>query len=55
MQSIISLKTLKHRTVLKKTLVLSIVCSRCENKNEKIFKENESIEILQIFGLIKNI
>ena len=40
---------------LEKTLVLSIICSNCENEDEKIFKEKESIEILKIFGLINNI
>ena len=40
--------------ILEKTLVLSIISSRCKNKNRKIFKE-ESIEILKILGLIENI
>ena len=40
---------------LKKTLVLSIVCSKCNNEDEKIFKEEESIEILKILFLIENI
>ena len=38
-----------------KTLVLSIICCKCKNKYEKIFKEKESIEILKILGLINNI
>ena len=38
-----------------KTLVLSIICSKCENEDEKIFKEEESIEILKVLSLIKNI
>ena len=50
-----NLKTLKYRTFSKKTLVLSIICSKCENDNEKIFKEEEPIEILKILGLIKYI
>ena len=41
--------------LLEKTLVLSIICSKCKNENEKIFKEEESIEILKILGLIENI
>ena len=41
--------------LLEKTLVLSIICSKCENEDEKIFKEEESIEILKILGLINNI
>ena len=35
-------------------LVLSIICSNCENEDQKIFKEEESIEILKILVLIKN-
>ena len=33
-----------HKTscVLVKTLILSIICSKCKNKNEKIFKKEES-------------
>ena len=38
-----------------KTLVLSIICSKCKNEDEKLFKEEESIEILKILGLIENI
>ena len=41
--------------LLEKTLVLSIICSKCKSKDEKIFKEKESIEILKILGLIDNI
>ena len=41
--------------LLEKTLVLSIICSRCKNEDEKIFKEQESIKILKIPGLIDNI
>ena len=40
---------------LEKTLVLSIICSKCKNEDEKIFNEEESIKILKIFGLINNI
>ena len=38
-----------------KTLVLSVICSKCENENKKIFEEKKSIEILTILGLIENI
>ena len=38
-----------------KTLVLSIICSKCKNEDEKIVKEEESIEILKFLGLIENI
>ena len=38
-----------------KTLVLSTICSKYKNEDEKIFKEEESIEILKILRLIENI
>ena len=41
--------------LLEKKLVLSIICSKCKNEDEKLFKEEESIEILKILGLIENI
>ena len=41
--------------LLEKTLVLSIICSKCKNEDEKSFKEEQSIEILKIVGLIENI
>ena len=41
--------------LLEKTLVLSIICSKCKNEDEKLFKEEESIEILKIIRLIENI
>ena len=40
--------------LLEKTLVLSIISSKCKNEDEKLFKEEESIEILKLFGLIEN-
>ena len=40
---------------LEKTLVLSIICSKCKNKDENIFKEEDSIAILKILGLTENI
>ena len=39
---------------LEKRLVLSIICSKCKNEDEKLFKEVESIEISKILGLIEN-
>ena len=48
------LKDPKIPYILEKTSVLSIICSECENKDDKRFKEEESIEILKILGLIKN-
>ena len=41
-------KKLKTSYILEKMLVLSIICSNCMNKDEKIFKEEESHEILKI-------
>ena len=41
--------------LLEKTLVLSIICSKCKNEDEKTFKEEESIKISKIIGLINNI
>ena len=40
---------------LEKTLVLSIICSKGMNKDEKILKEEELIKILKMFRLIENI
>ena len=40
--------------LLQKILVLPIICSKCKNEDEKIFKEEESTEILKILGLIEN-
>ena len=37
--------------IIEKTLFLSIICSECENEDEKIFKE-ESTEILEMLDLI---
>ena len=51
----IKLEKPKISYLLEKTLVLSIICSKCKNEDEKIFKEEESIEILKILGLIENI
>ena len=41
--------------IFKKTVALSIICSKCENEDEKLFKEENSIEILKILNLIKNL
>ena len=45
----------KKSYISEKALVLSIICSKCKNEDEKLFKEEESIEILKILGLIENI
>ena len=38
--------------LLEKTLVLNIIWSKAKNEEEKIFKDEESIEILKILRLI---
>ena len=40
-----NLKSLKCHVFFRKTLFLSIICSKCDKKDEKIFKEKESINI----------
>ena len=44
-------KQKKHHVFLS----VSIIYSKCGYEHEKIFKEEESIEILKIIGLINNI
>ena len=44
----------KNRYILEKA-VFSIICNKCQNKDEKICKEEESIGILIILGFIENI
>ena len=46
---------LKISYLLEKTLVLSIICSKCKNEDEKIFNKENSIEILKILSLIENV
>ena len=36
-------KNPKISYIFEKTLVLSIICSKCGNDDEKIFKEEESV------------
>ena len=47
-------KNPKISYIFGKTLVVSIICRKCENEDENIFKE-ESIKILKILGLFKNL
>ena len=47
-----NLKKLNYQILFKKTLCLSIVYSKCGHKYERIFKEEESIEILKIIDII---
>ena len=35
-----------------KTLLLSSTCNKCGSKDEKIFKEEELIEMLKVLGFI---
>ena len=44
----------KTSYLFEKTLVLSIICSKCKTEDEKISKE-ESIKILKILALINNV
>ena len=41
--------------VFGRIVILPIICGKCQNEDEKIFKEQESIEILKILDLIENI
>ena len=41
--------------IIGKTLVLSIICDKCGSKDENIFNEKESTEILKIIGFINSI
>ena len=41
--------------IFEEILVLSIICSACDNEDEKIFKEEESIKVLRTLGLVKNV
>ena len=47
-------KSQKISYLFEKTLFLSIIWSKCGNEDEKIFKEEETIEI-RILDLFKNI
>ena len=48
-------KNPKISYIFERTLVLSNICSNCKNESEKTSTEEESIEILKILGLFKNI
>ena len=47
-------ENLKVVYLFEKTLVLSIISSKCKNKDKKIFKAEESIETLNIIGLLQS-
>ena len=46
-------KNSKMSYILGKTLVLSIIYSKCGNEDEKIFKEEGSIQILELLIYLK--
>ena len=48
-----NLKPLKYHTSSKKTLVPSTIGSKCRNEDQKLFTEEESIEILKDLDLFK--
>ena len=48
-------KNPKISYIFARTLDFSIICSKCENEDEKVSKEKKSIEIIKILGLIKNV
>ena len=41
--------------IFEKTLILSIICSKCKNEDEKVFKQEEWIWILEVLDLIEKI
>ena len=45
----------KSSYLLEKTSLLSNICSKSKSEDEKLFKEEESVEILKIFGFFENI
>ena len=53
--SIENLKTIEYHLFLKKQLVISVICSKCDNEDEKNIWKGESIEISKNSDLIKNI
>ena len=48
-------KNTKISYIFEKTLLFSIICSKFGSKDEKVFKEEESIEILKSLDLINDI
>ena len=62
MRRIYYIKCKKYKKIIKpkiyicyKTLLLSSICNKCKSADEKIFMEQEPIEIIQIIGFINNI
>ena len=57
-QTYIALNVMFRKLWIKKFLrlskeTISIICSKCGKNNDTIFKEEESIEILPVLGLIE--
>ena len=50
-----NLKNPKISYIFNKTVLLSVIFDNCSVKDKKIFKEEQSIGILKILGLMKNI
>ena len=50
-----TIKNHKASYIFEKKLVISIICSKYGSKDEKVFKEEKSIEILKIYDLTNNI
>ena len=50
-----SIENLKNLKTLRKNISSFIICSKCKIEDEKMFKEEESIDILKTLGLIHNI
>ena len=50
-----NIKSHKKVYILDKKALVSIICHKCGSQGEKLYKEKESTEILEIFSLIKNI
>ena len=48
-------KKINMSYISEKTLVLWIICNKCSSEDEKIFKVEESTEVLKILSLITNI
>ena len=48
------LKNPRISYIFDETLSLSTICDKCSSNDEKIFKEEESIEILRILSLANN-
>ena len=49
----IKLKNPKTLCIFHEILILPIIFDKCNNDDEKIFKEQESIQILKILDLIE--